>query len=271
MDFSGTAGAATQNDLIPAGQLAHAILTVRSVKNSVTGGRYIDVELTIDEGQPYGRKKLWDMIGDPTFSGNSDKYREMGMIAITRILECGKGAGPNNKGGYVVNDTKTWAELNGLRVAIKIGVETGTNGHPDKNRISDYLTPNPASQSGHKALQTLLSGVFNTTAPKPAAAAAQTGFGGFGGSDTKPAATGGGFGQQQAQQQKPAASGFGNGGGAAAGSGFQEPAGNAAASAAEAQSRQAAGGSGFASTKTATDQFPSDPGKTPNWLEQANQ
>jgi hypothetical protein len=41
------------------------------------------------------------MIGHPGNPANSEKFREMGTIAITRILEAGRGAGPNNKAGYV--------------------------------------------------------------------------------------------------------------------------------------------------------------------------
>lgn len=249
MDFSSGAGAAGPTDLIPAGQVAFAILLLRAVKSSASGGQYLDVELTIDEGQPYGRKKLWDMIGDPLFPGNSEAYRQMGMIAITRILEAGKGAGPNNPAGYKLDK---YEQLTGLRVAIKIGIEKGTGGFADKNKVAEYLTPNPASQSGHKGFQRLMAGDFAPEggAAKPAAAA--SGFGnvatgtaatnGFGGATTTMATTGG----------------FGNGGVAAAGSGFP------VASAADQQTQN-----GSATTTSATEASPSDPAATPSWLAQA--
>src|SRR5688500_8887277 len=102
MDFSGSAGAASSFDTIPAGQVAFAILTVRGVKGSASGGQYLDCELVIDAGQPFAGRKVWEMIGDPNHPGNSEKYREMGTIAITRILEAGRGAGPANLAGYKI-------------------------------------------------------------------------------------------------------------------------------------------------------------------------
>lgn len=252
MDFSAGAGAATMNDLMPNGQLAWAIVTVRGLKGSASGGQYLDLELTIDEGQPYARKKLWDMQGDPNFAGNSEKYRQMGMIAITRMLEAGRNAGPHNPAGYQIPN---YEALNGLRVAIKVGIEKGKDGHDDKNKVGDYLTPNPASASGHKLFQELVAGRH---APASAAspAAAQTGFSGFGAQPTaQPAASGfGGFGQNNQ-----------TGGAAAATSGFPQPA-EAGATAAAATFQQ----TGFVQSVSTTTS-PSNPAATPGWLAQANQ
>lgn len=255
MDFSGGAGLSTNSDTIPKGQLAWAILTVRGVKSSAGGGGYLDCELTIDEGQPYARKKLWEMIGDPNNAGNSEAYRQMGMVAITRILEAGRGAGPNNPAGYQINQ---YSDLTGLRVAIKVGIEPGTNGHDDKNRVAEWLTPNPASASGHKAFLALQRGEFAPAGAKAAApAAALTGFSGFGAPAAQPAA-------------QPASSGFGGFGAAAGGtpaaaSGFQQPAGNAFAAPQGAAIQQTA--SGFASPATTTSH--SEVGKPAEWLTQA--
>lgn len=288
MDFSGTAGMGGDFDVIPNGQLAFAILSVRGVKATNSGGAYIDCELTIDEGQPYAGRKVWEMIGDPNNSGNSEKYRQMGSIAITRILEAGRGAGPNNPDGYKIAN---YEQLSGLRVAIKVGIEPGTNGHDDKNRVKDFLTPNPASQSGHKGWQQLIAGNFNPNASsgQQSGGQSQGGFGGFGGGQpqtngqpqgggfgggqTAQTQTGGGFGGGNAQGGNAAqGGGFGGGqqGGQAGGqSGFQQAAANTQGGA-----QNAGNGSnttGFAATQTATDQSHSDPGATPAWLQQAGQ
>lgn len=253
MDFSGAAGQASDFDILPNGQLAWAVLNVRALKNSSGGSQYLDVELTIDQGQPFAGRKLWDKIGNPFFEGNSEKYRQMGMLAITRILEAGRGAGPNNQAGYQLDD---FQQLNGLRVPIKVGIEQGTEGHDDKNRVSEWLTPNPASQSGHKHFVTLQSGVYNASANKTQAAPPANGFGGA------PAASGngsqtGGFGNGAPAQQQQ--SGFGN-----TGSGFQRP------------PADSSGQSGANDATTAASQTPTGVGASPsngtsgNWLEQAN-
>ncbi len=167
MDFSSGAGVSTMADLIPAGQLAWAILTIKGIKtNANTGSRSIEYELTLDEGQPFARRKIFGYIGDPNHDGNSEGYRQMGLVAVTRILESGRGAGPNNPDGYKIQG---FEQLSGLRVPVKIGVEEGTDGYADKNKVVEWLTPNPASQSGHKLYAKLMAGEFNSSAPKPAA------------------------------------------------------------------------------------------------------
>ena len=176
MNFAQGAGQSSGSDLIPNGQLAWAILNVRGIKASQSGGQYLDVELTLEEGQPYGRKKIWDMIGDPMFAGNSEAYRQMGQVAIARILESGRGAGPANPGGYVI---QSYDQLSSLRVAVKIGIKKGTGGYEDKNNIAEYLTPNPASKSGHAGFIKLQAGEHAPGGAKPAPAGFQaaTGFG----------------------------------------------------------------------------------------------
>lgn len=260
MDFSGSAGTGSDFDLLPKGMFAWAILSVRGVKGSGSGGQYIDCELTIAEGQPYAGRKLWDMIGHPYFQGNSEKYRQMGMVAVTRILEAGRNAGPHNPDGYKIDD---FSQLNGLKVAIKVGVEEGSGGHDDKNRVAEWLTPNPASQSGYKGFQKLIAGDHNLGNGQAATAPAT---GGFGGAPAAPAAAGGfgngGFGQggrAAAATQPAATTGFGN-----TGSGFQQPPADS--------SGQSGASSAVTADKTpgaAPATSPSDPAATPGWLSQA--
>jgi hypothetical protein len=256
MNFSGAAGAASDFDLLPKGLLVYANLTVRGLKASASGGRYIDVELTVDQGQPYAGRKLWDMIGDPFHQGNSEKYRQMGMVAVSRILEAGRGAGPNNPAAYQLED---FSQLSGLRVPIKVGIEEGNDGHDDKNRVAEWLTPNPASQSGFKGFQKLASGDHGLSQNGPAAA---SGFGGATGHAT-PApsqANTGGFGQggsAAAPAQPVATTGFGNG------PGFQQPPADSSG-----QSGAANGATSADSQSNGTG-APASPSNTPGWLSQA--
>lgn len=181
MDFSVGAGAGTSSDLIPNGRLAWAIINFRGHKDTKepneTGqrGKFIDLELTIDEGQPDARRKLWHKISDPLWPHNTEKSRQRGMADISRILEVANNAGPGNPDGYRIPN---YDVLHGKRVAIKIGIETGTNGFADKNKVADFLTCNPASAS-FKTYQRLLAGDFGGVAAA-APPAAQASFAGFG-------------------------------------------------------------------------------------------
>jgi hypothetical protein len=259
MDFSQGAGKSSGSELIPNGQLAWVFIAVRGVKASGSGGQYIDVELTIDDGQPFGRRKIWEMIGDPAHPGNSEKYREMGQIALARILEAGRGAGPHNPAGYQING---YQDLNGLRVPVKIRIEKGSGGYEDKNKVGEWLTPNPASAS-YKFFEQLQKGIYNASAGTPTppstngfgsqAQPQQTGFAGFGaqGSVNNQNPNGANMGQSASgfpQSQPTGAPGWGN------------------ASAQPAADQQ--GQTGFAGTATATGPSPSD--GQPAWLAQAN-
>ena len=179
MDFSKHAGANQANNLIPKGQLAWAIINYRGYKNSNSGGGYLDVELVIDDDQPFARRKIWEMIGDPHNPGNSEGYRDMGARAITHILEAARGAGPENPAGYQLpgDAPAAYQALHGLRVPIKIKIEEGKDGYEDKNKVAEWLTPNPQSKS-HKAYKQLLAGVYNTNAGAVQPSVQPTMFGG---------------------------------------------------------------------------------------------
>jgi hypothetical protein len=264
MDFSGSAGAATQFDLLPAGLLVFVNIEYKGTKKSGSGGSYLDLCLTVDANQPHAGRKIFVMIGVPNDMGNSEAYRQMGTIAITRILEAGRNAGPHNMAGYVIDD---YAQIDGLRAAIKVSIEPGTNGHNDKNRVGEWLTPNPASQSGHKGFAKLIAGDHGVAAKTAPPAAQQSGFAGFGG--TQPAAQASaqpsGFGSGAVAQPaaQPAASGWGAQatGGASGTSGFPQPAGGAASSAADPSTQQGSAPNAMS---------PSNPTALPGWLAQAN-
>lgn len=156
-DFS---GASTQQggfgELIPAGTLAWAIVAMRphnldlgivTTPSKSSDAGYLDVELTIEGGQ-YDRRKVWDMIG----VRGKEKYIQSGHAAIRHILEVGRGASPQNPNAYIIgantppDSDMGYMELDGLKVAVKVTIEKGNDGHPDKNRVR-YLSPNPESDT----------------------------------------------------------------------------------------------------------------------------
>src|SRR3546814_20523383 len=75
-----------------------------------------------------------------------------------------------------------------LRVAVKLKVEKGTEGYDDKNRVAEYLTPNPASP-GNKGWVLLSAGQYNTNPNATQGAGGASGVG-------APAAQPGLFGRQ---------------------------------------------------------------------------
>lgn len=180
LDFSQKAEE-KNNDLIPKGTLLWAVLNCRGLKNSSKGGRYLDIELTIEDGQPFARRKIWTMIGDPLFAGNSEAYRNMGLSAIRRILEVAFGATPDSPDSYKV--MTDYSQLTGQIVAVKVAEKKGQDGYDDKNDV-EFLSPHSSIKSVVKAFEDLKAGVHAPAgaAAKPGAAKAPapaTGFSGF--------------------------------------------------------------------------------------------
>lgn len=150
--FSPTSGASQQPTLIPAGTLAFAVVKVRELKKSQsTGGEYADLELTIDGGD-FNNRKVFEMVCNPMDEKNSEGWRKMGIGNLTRMFEAA--------GIFKVEDPSSYEKLNGrkflticqyldgARIAIKVKVEKDKDGaHPDRNKVGEYLSPNPNSGS----------------------------------------------------------------------------------------------------------------------------
>lgn len=213
MDYSNFGNAPTEQggtgEVIPDGALSWAIIKVRpfnldqglvlTPSKSTEGNAYLDVELTMLEG-PYARRKVWDII---SLKGG-EKGVQMGMAKVRHILEVGReivGFSPND-GKYRLGATSgatgdmVLMELDELRCAVKIGIEKGENGYPDKNRIRAYLSPNPASDTFRTFMRLVEGDVQPVEKPSKAAPAAAGPSWGAGAA--KPAAT-----QPAAQQGRP--------------------------------------------------------------------
>jgi hypothetical protein len=153
-DFGGN------NDLIPNGFVCWAIVKVRGLKTSAnTGSRYLDLELTISEGQKHERRKIWVNVMDFTFEQNSEGARTMGLAALQHMLE--------SSGVFRLDQPESYQQFNGKGiddiafaidqkpVAIRVKVEKGTDGYADRNTVGDWLSPNPKGR-GFKMFQALM-------------------------------------------------------------------------------------------------------------------
>lgn len=160
--------------LIPARTLSFAVLTVKEMKTSQgTGGRYANCELTLAGGD-FERRKVFVMMPDPSDSKNSEKWREMGMGHLQHCLEAAGILNPANPVTYQQAAAASFDDLikslDGHTVAIKVSVEKGQDTYPDRNGVSTFLSPNPAS-STHGDWKKLAAG------PQQAVPASPTGFG----------------------------------------------------------------------------------------------
>ncbi len=151
--FSQESAAPTSGPLIPAKTLAWVGLHVRGLKHTKTdGGLYADIELTVIQG-PYEKRKIWVMICDPYDKRNSEGWRKMAVSAMTRIFESAKIFIVGDPASYQKFANKPFqdiaAALDGIAAACEIKIAKSAD-YPDKNDISEWLSPNPVSGSVKK-------------------------------------------------------------------------------------------------------------------------
>lgn len=165
--FSPESSVQVQAELLPAGTLVKALLVCKDVKASKsTGANYVNVELRVTEG-PFEGRVFFDMIMDPFCANASDGGKKMGILALTRIGEAigmFNVATPESYNRYADPTTTIFdvvRDIDGNKVAVKVKIEKGTDGHADKNKVAEWLTPNPNSGSGYKGWAELASGGGN--------------------------------------------------------------------------------------------------------------
>ena len=194
-------GISSPIDLIPRGYLCWAKLSFNGMKTSTqTGSRYGEIDLTIADQQPYARKKIFTRVADPDYENNSEGYKQMGMVSLTRMLEAAGVVDPNDPPSYEKLNGKSAESvlmlLDNKYVAIKVKVDPGKDGYADKNEVGEYLTPNAQSQS-HKNFVKLTNGDHGVQANPAAAKGGPT-----------PRATGFGTAPQDKPQEAAPARGF---------------------------------------------------------------
>jgi hypothetical protein len=149
-------------DLIPADTIARAIITIKPNMHTIpefsseplfrqsqhTSAKWIEVEYTIMGGQ-FDKRKFWQnhfFDGDAKDETGVSKSRKIGLSWLKSVLESHYDLQPTdaspeaqkcrqldpNQGGIKYVD--------GMSVCVKLGIEKGTNGYDDKNKLKSILT-----------------------------------------------------------------------------------------------------------------------------------
>lgn len=149
-DFNG-AEKQREGDVIPDGTIAVCHMTVRP-GNTGEGGwlrrskngdsAALDCEFTIVEG-PHAKRKFWSLF---TVEGTTEGHAKAGEISASRlraILESAKGIRPDDESdaAKAARRVNSWGDFDGVRFTAKIGVEKGTGGYKDKNKLDAAITP----------------------------------------------------------------------------------------------------------------------------------
>lgn len=157
-------------DLIPAGTLSFGVVSMSDKgigTSSATGGEYANLVITLYGNKDVEKRKIYHLLPNPLDKLNSDAWRQMGISALTRILEA--------NGFFNFADPESYKKLSyegvtfedmleqilGTDCAVEVGIEKGTDGRDDKNSIKNWLTPSTdkASARGKGLWDLLIAGV----------------------------------------------------------------------------------------------------------------
>ena len=146
-------------ELIPDGTIVRAFIKLEGgdtelpqfgggkyFKSSQSVAKWMPTEMTI-VGGPYDKRKVWQNI-----FVDGAKLDENGFSVAKRIgLETIKKMVDSHFGISMKDDSPESAQkrgsvngvhmLNGMQICLKVGIEKGTNGYADKNKIKTVLTP----------------------------------------------------------------------------------------------------------------------------------
>lgn len=163
----------TEFELIPEGTIARAILlikpnylTLEEFSNTPmfkesphSSAKYIEAEFTIVGGK-FDKRKVWQNIffdGDAKNDQGISKARVNGLRTLRLLVDSMLGLDPKDVSPESNNKRKIPGvdALQGQEFCIKIGIEKGTNGYSDKNKMvspiaadhKDYIPSGHAPQA----------------------------------------------------------------------------------------------------------------------------
>ena len=160
IDFSNvsSSGGGGDFELIPAGTVARVIVNLKRGGEVLTeysqeamfktNGRtkWIECEFTVVAGQ-FERRKFWQNIMLDGGKVNPDTgvfyTKEIGLQTIKDIVDSAKGLSKSDVSPEAMKtrNISGLEVMDGMEFCAKIGVEKGTNGYADKNKLVGTLSP----------------------------------------------------------------------------------------------------------------------------------
>ena len=162
-----SSGSSGEFELIPENTIARVTLQLEGgdvevpefgrgnfFKSSQGGGRakWMPVVFTITGGD-YNGRKVWHRIfvdGDKMSDRNVPVAKEIGLRTMRSIIESARNINPDDTtpNAQQARQLNSIEDLNAMELCIKIGIEKGTNGYADRNRLIIPLTPNQTGYIG---------------------------------------------------------------------------------------------------------------------------
>ena len=147
-------------ELIPNGTVCRAIMAVKMgdieipefgnglwfKKSAVSNAKWMEVEFTIVGGE-HDRRKFWHRIfvdGDKMGQSGIPLAKEIGLSTLRQIIESANNIDPSDMSEAAVQRRNIGGvnDLSGMEICAKVGIEKGTAGYEDKNKLMAAVTPN---------------------------------------------------------------------------------------------------------------------------------
>lgn len=146
--------------LIPNGTVCRAIIAVKLgdmeipefgngmwFKKSVTSNaKWMELEFTIVGGE-HDKRKFWHKIfvdGDKMGASGIPLAKEIGLSTLRSIIESANNINPSDMSETAMQRRNISGvnDLSGMEICAKVGIEKGTGGYDDQNRLMAAVTPN---------------------------------------------------------------------------------------------------------------------------------
>jgi len=155
-----------ERTLIPAGTVCRAIIAVKMgdveipefgsgqwfKRSATTSAKWMELEFTVVGGE-HDKRKFWEKIfvdGDKMSERNVPVAKEIGLRTMRSIIESARNINPDDTtpNAQQARQLNSIEDLNNMQLCIKIGIEKGTNGYADRNRLIAPITPNQTGYIG---------------------------------------------------------------------------------------------------------------------------
>lgn len=163
-DFNNATSNSNSYELIPAGTVAPMIMTIRPgasgeggwlTASKTSDAQYLNCEFAITGGQFKGRKFWGNFVvsGGKVDENGASKAGNITRSALRAILESSRGirADDESEAAKKARIVTGFGDFSGIEFVGKIGIEKGTGGYEDKNKLLAAIGPESKDYAAAKA------------------------------------------------------------------------------------------------------------------------
>ena len=151
---------APTRELIPNGTVCRAIIAVKLgdmeipefgngmwfKKSANSNAKWMELEFTVVGGE-HDKRKFWHRIfvdGDKMGASGIPLAKEIGLSTLRSIIESANNINPSDMSETAMQRRNISGvnDLSGMEICAQVGIEKGTGGYDDQNRLMAAVTPN---------------------------------------------------------------------------------------------------------------------------------